>query len=332
MRQIVSKIRKIVMAISVKLSVLVIVKLKPGIQLSYDNRNPVDGTGAQLQRILGIYCLSKFLNLDYVHSGIKDVSTHALDPFQDEYSRKQFVGRVNKIFDLGSSSTSQHPKSVFVNKLRLRRLLIDSFTTRFNRKQILLYVVEPFGIIDFVPKVYEQIPHIDFGFDESVTSKFGQIAIHYRHGVGGFAKYHNQKVSRQLQDSYYLDCIELLKLEVDWNKKFLLFTDAPVEALDYSPPANQVKNWAGSPNFDGEKIQISKSQVGSIFLNSELDIEYIHGGDPLEALAIMANSKILVIGRSSFSYVGGLLNRNGKVIYPRSFWHSPLRGWTSING
>jgi hypothetical protein len=331
MRQMVSMLRKTSITILAILVVRLILILKPKIQLAYDNRNPIDGTGAQLQRILGIYCLSKFLDLDYVHKEVKDVSTHALDPFQDDYSRREFVVRVNKIFDL-DSSTNAHPNTVFVSKLQLRGLIVEALKNKITRKPVLLNIIEPFGIIDFLPRIYEEIPVIDFGFDDSVTSKFGQIAIHYRHGVGGFVKYHKQSISRQLQDSYYLDCIELLKLEVNRGEKILLFTDAPVAALDFVPPPNQVRNWVGSPNFDGEKIWISKSEVQSIFLNSGLNIEYIHGGDPLEALAIMANARILIIGRSSFSYVGGLLNKYGKVVYPRSFWHSPLRGWKRING
>jgi len=331
MRQQINKLRKTALTLSAILVVRLILILKPNMQLAYDNRNPIDGTGAQLQRILGIYCLSKFLKLDYVHKDIKDVSTHALDPFQDDSSRREFVLRVNKIFDLDSSKYA-HTNTVFMNKLKLRGLLLEALRNKITRKPVMLDIIEPFGIIDFLPRIYEEIPVIDFGFDESVTAKFGQIAIHYRHGVGGFVNYHKQSISRQLQDSYYLDCIELLKLEVNRGEKILLFTDAPLEALDFIPPPNQVRNWVGSPNFDGKKIRINKSEVGPIFQNSGLNIEFIHGGDPLEALAIMANARILIIGRSSFSYVGGLLNKHGQVIYPRSFWHSPLRGWKRING
>lgn len=331
MQQLVRELRKNAMTLWAILAVSLIKILKPKIQLTYDNRNPIDGTGAQLQRILGIYCLSKFLNLDYVHKEIKDVSTHALDPFQDDYSRREFVVRVNKIFNLDSSATA-HPNSVFVSKLQIRGFLKEALRNRITKKPVLLNIIEPFGILDYLPRIYEEVPVIDFGFDKSVTSKFGQIAIHYRHGVGRFVKYHKQTISRQLQDSYYLDCIKLLKPEVNRGEMILLFTDAPVAALDFVPPPNQVRNWIGSPNFDGKKIKISKSEVDSIFLDSGLNIEYIHGGDPLEALAIMANARILIIGRSSFSYVGGLLNKYGSVVYPRSFWHSPLRGWKRING
>lgn len=331
MRAMAIKLRKIAMEISVRIVFQFILILKPMLQLSYDNRNPKDGSGAQLQRVLGVYCLSKYLKLQYVHNKIIDVSTHALDPFQDEKSRELFVKRVNDCFDF-TSSVNALSNPVFILKLRLARLLKEAIRSKILNKPVLLSVVEPFGIIDFFPKVYGCLPNPNFGFDETVNSKFGGIVIHYRHGVGGFAKYHKQSIPRQLQDSYYLNCMKLLRQEAISGEKILLFTDAPLKPLDFTPPPQQIKNWVGSPNFDGEKIRIEKSEVNAIFLNSGLDIEIIHGGDPLEALAVMANARILFIGRSSLSYVGGLLNKSGKVIYPRSFWHSPLKGWQKING
>jgi hypothetical protein len=125
--------------------------------------------------------------------------------------------------------------------------------------------------------------------------------------------------------------LELLRQEEGFSGKIILFTDAPLSSMEFTPPPEQIQNWVGSPNFDGEKIKIGKSQVEDVFSDSGFEIEFVHGGDPLEALAIMANARVLIIGRSSLSYVGGLLNRCGKVIYPRSFWHSPLRTWIRIN-
>ena len=331
MRALAINLRKITMGVCVRIVLQFILILKPNLQLSYDNRNPKDGTGAQLQRVLGVYCLSKYLKLQYVHNKIMDVSTHALDPFQNEKSRELFVRRVNDCIDF-TSSVNALLNPVFIPRLRLTHLLKEAITSKILKKSVLLSVVEPFGIIDYFPKVYDCLPKANFEFDESINSKFGGIVIHYRHGVGGFAKYHKQSISRQLQDSYYLNCMKLLKQEAISGEKILLFTDAPLIPLDFTPPPQQIKNWVGSPNFDGEKIRIEKSEVNAIFVNSGLDIEFIHGGDPLEALAVMANARILIIGRSSLSYVGGLLNKSGKVIYPRSFWHSPLKGWQEING
>jgi hypothetical protein len=53
-------------------------------------------------------------------------------------------------------------------------------------------------------------------------------------------------------------------------------------------------------------------------------IEVIIGGDPLEALANMASANVLIMSKSSFSYVSYLLNADGKFFSPFEFWH-PVR-------
>jgi len=56
-------------------------------------------------------------------------------------------------------------------------------------------------------------------------------------------------------------------------------------------------------------------------------VEVIRGGNPLVAIEVMAKSDYLLMGKSSLSYVGALLNKSGKVYSPRDFWHKPLPGW-----
>jgi hypothetical protein len=41
----------------------------------------------------------------------------------------------------------------------------------------------------------------------------------------------------------------------------------------------------------------------------------------------MSEADILITSRSSYSYVGGLLNLKGKIIIPSGFWHSKLNSW-----
>ncbi len=58
----------------------------------------------------------------------------------------------------------------------------------------------------------------------------------------------------------------------------------------------------------------------------DLDVELRLEGDPLEALNCMIHADILMMAKSSLSYVAGLLNRKGLVIY-EPYWHAPLPGW-----
>lgn len=51
-------------------------------------------------------------------------------------------------------------------------------------------------------------------------------------------------------------------------------------------------------------------------------------GDPLDAVRAMASADVLVVAKSSFSYVAALLS-SGLVIY-EPFWHAPREGWVNM--
>jgi hypothetical protein len=297
--------------------------------MSYDNRNPKDGTGAQLQRFIGIYCLAQYLELNYYHQGLLDVSTHPLDPFQTNESRKEFVAKVNKVFNF-PSSLPEKSVQVFIGKLHTSDLLFFGLKSRILGRRYHLKIVEPFGVLDVVPQIYRLVPEIDFDMGKDVQEKYGQVIIHYRQGVGGFANYHKQVISRQIQNEYYLRCLNEIEASEFATKQIYVLTDAPVKEMVYIPPSDQLSNWVDSPKFDGEAIHIRQSEIHKIFEHLSLNIRYLHGGDPLEAIAIMANARTLIIGRSSLSYLGGILNKSGRVIFPDNFWHSPLRDWIRV--
>jgi hypothetical protein len=49
-------------------------------------------------------------------------------------------------------------------------------------------------------------------------------------------------------------------------------------------------------------------------------------GDPIKALEGMCTADVLIMSRSSFSYVAAILSKQGIIIY-HPFWHSPLPEW-----
>jgi hypothetical protein len=49
----------------------------------------------------------------------------------------------------------------------------------------------------------------------------------------------------------------------------------------------------------------------------------------LDCLRKLATADILVMSRSSFSYLGGILNRNGIILY-YPFWHRAPSSWMTV--
>ena len=60
----------------------------------------IDGVGAQIQRLISIYSLSKILKIDFRQNSFIDISVHALDPFQDLESKASFIGQMNRLFQI----------------------------------------------------------------------------------------------------------------------------------------------------------------------------------------------------------------------------------------
>jgi hypothetical protein len=64
-------------------------KIEAPIFVTFNSSLSVDGTGAQLQRQASVMAVAKYFGFNYIHSDIKQVSVHPLDPFQseDEYEK-----------------------------------------------------------------------------------------------------------------------------------------------------------------------------------------------------------------------------------------------------
>ncbi len=308
-----------------RLTSCVIRIFQPRLVLTYDSSNPKDGTGAQLQRILSIYCLATYLRLDYLHTDVSDVSTHPLDPFQNDELRRAYVERVNSIFKI-ETTTLEFSKEIYLKQLKLFLLLKYAFASFAGRQKILLRINEPYGVVDFLPQCLTHVPP----FPLRNIARSSEIVIHHRRGVGNFAIYHGQKLSRESSQLYFNKCLDEIWALNQQRMKVSVLTDGSPIDLIYPVPVSQRSNWVGTPGFDGENIVVKGEDLSLQFKDERFDFEFVYGGDPLEAIASMSLSRYLIISRSSLSYLGGILNKNGVVFTQSSFWHSPLPNWKII--
>src|ERR1700737_2028415 len=70
--------------------------------LTYDNRAKTDGVGAQLQRIYGIYSISRLLGARYLHSPLGCVNYQGLAALEGNVSDPGFHHEFNDIFQIKS--------------------------------------------------------------------------------------------------------------------------------------------------------------------------------------------------------------------------------------
>jgi len=303
----------------------------PASALTYNDEID-DGVGAQLHRIIGIYTLSVLYRIPYRHTGIKNLLITALDPYQTQKELDVYIRRINEIFELPSSDFGSQrdykfelpsPTKLNLNLIRLKnRLRIGKFRT--------FVISNPFVILNKNPDAYLlAIPQLPMA--ENTKRDFVNIVVHYRRGSSSFDILPGESAPRAILNEWYLKVLNKYvdQLKADKIKYHIdLFTDMPKHNLDFAPIAFQRDFWKQLPRFEKEMITIHGEDLNQTTFKDFGDSLTVHyGGDPLNDLMHMAEADLLIMSRSSFSFVGALLNRNGKIIVPPNFGHNNLSSW-----
>lgn len=295
-----------------------------------------DGVGAQLHRIIGVYSLSIMYGIPYVHSGIKNLLITALDPYQTQDELAIFMQRINDTFrlpssDFGSQRDSKlklaSPTKLKLNLIRLKnKLKIGKYRTFVISNPFLLLNKNPDAYLLAVP----QLPKA-----EDNKRDFANIAVHYRRGSSSFDILPGESAPRAILNDWYLKVLNkyVSQLKADNIKYHIdVFTDMPKQDIDFPPLAFQRDFWKQLPRFENDMITIHGEDLNQTTFRDFGDLLSVHyGGDPLNDLMHMAQADLLIMSRSSFSFVAALLNRKGKIVAPPNFGHKNLSSWITEN-
>jgi hypothetical protein len=287
------------------------------IALTYANDKHMDGAGAQLQRIYGIYAISRFLKLPYFHSPLKRIGYQGLSALEANSSSTELESRYNRIFEIASDI--ELPKERIVHDVTdagleiLERLQIDAETTG---KFALVRIVYPYPVTDSNPDVYRCVKAVS-PFERTSSEVF-RLALHVRRGEEIVVD-----SERMLPNSYYVSCAlkfadALKQLDIPFVCE--LYTEVPSKAFVVTPQHHGIDG-----RIPGNAIidpKVNRLEDFEIIPNLARFIN----GDPIDTLRRMATADALVLSRSSYSYVAAILNANGIVVY-HPFWHSPLKEW-----
>ena len=307
------------------------------IVFTYNSRLKTDGTGAQVQRLLGIRALAARYKFAYLHEEIATVAVHPLDPFQTFRLLSDYLVKLNFLFCLDSSSLEPNSlKYIDMPVLKFNKLLFFVLKSRLSRKLLVIRIVEPYGIIEYCSGAYrELIPLLENwdGLDREIqknsATRIKQIVIHYRSGVGGMAVQKGEKYPREIEVRYFENIVKeiIRSIEGSYEYRITILTDAPSVDLTFFPPIDQSSSWENNPKFHDGEMQVQGKNLASSFKHLGLECTIEVGGDPIDAVATMSSADFFIMGRSSLSFVGAVLNRSGIVYSPPRFWHTPLAGW-----
>ena len=322
-------IRNVIKRPSLSLLRLIILIRKPEITLCYNAINVRDGSGAQIQRIMAIYSLAKYLGLSYLHKPIEEVSIHPLDPHQSAKLYSEYLIRLNSVISIPSDSISLDFGSEIVEpRLTFVRVLKCIINNR-DLSPKLIKVSDVYSLVDAKTEIYQfAITHVQRNIRREFTdlsSANENIVIHYRSVPGKFSTYPGESRTRQLEVRRLANVLKRAIKKSKCIKPYLeVYTDAPEQDQKIPVTKSQQDIWENTPGYENGFLQLNGVDLKSELSEISNEITLYVGGDPLAALARMSEARTLIISKSSLSYVASLLNKNRDVYSPFEFWH-PVR-------
>ncbi|MBU7581755.1 MAG: alpha-1,2-fucosyltransferase [Nostoc sp. TH1S01] len=286
--------------------------------LTYANERFTDGAGAQIQRIYGIYAVSRFLNVPYIHSALAKLDYQGLIALEQNTVNQDIVNEYNKIFKIPSDI--ELPVDYCTDYIHNLDLLIFEKLRRKaikNQTFILAKVLLTYNITDIYPETLQYVKDVSpFSLQQSSVIR---IAIHVRRGDLLFVA-----SQRMLSNQYYISVAQKISAILDRFKLdyvFELHTELPTQSFTVTP--NQHSMLKSTVVVDSKSTQLAEFDVIP-------NLEKFVNADPIETLQRMSSANVLVMSHSSFSYLSAILNAKGVIIYHK-FWHSPLKNWLITN-
>jgi Uncharacterised nucleotidyltransferase len=296
----------------------------PGlVAVTYD-QNASDGLGSQLQRIYGLYALSRALDIKYVHTPLGKVDYQGLMPLLAGRTDPDFAARCNSFFALPSDDFDlagcERLLIPYPNEKRIEHYRRYSAVTG---RPVLLRAHEPYGYTDPHPEAYLAVravsPYRDFRREGPI-----RICIHVRRGDRVLSR-----DPRLLSNAYYLSACEavvnaLQKQRVSFVVR--VHTEAPSRPCTVYPGFSEMFVDINEPATLDSAVHSLEEFKALPNLTMVLNVE------PREALDDFATADVLILSCSCLGYVGGLLNPHGLVIAapdlppPRNF-HAALPDW-----
>lgn len=307
-----------------------------GVCLSYAGDKLGDGTGAQVQRIFGIFGLAAKLNFGYQRSAICTIEANPGDPFQTVDERSKFVSRVNDFFSLPSNRCSGNhhfeltPRPQ-VSAWLLRTLTLLNRALRLTGLSLLVPICNPYPSADVFSGVYEVAPR-SLGVTDlrRPLSNHLQVDMHIRRAVAPPLLPDGSSYERHVSTAWYRRVAESISQATGKELSFRIHTDLSkqraLNVRDQEVTASTRELWqdigaigpSGDLDTPWEDLALAFSDVGVV--------EMAYDWDPLDAIQSMVQADILVGSRSSFSFVAGLLRIDNPTIFP-VFWHQVPGHW-----
>jgi len=300
-----------------------------------------DGYGAQIQRIISIKSLANSVQQPFILNPLTEVEdqitqkTLSCEEKNEEISQfnfwlSNFLGsREESINNFNKTIQINSPFELFYQSLR--------FSLPFRTKlfKIKFRLENAYFITNTNPDMYLSVI-APTTYDEDDFNKTKKIHVHFR-----FVNF-SINTFRSLDSDYYFKTLDGITAILDKSKteyQIILHSDFNVP---YDDSKNRsITQMTKSHLFELRLIDSENNpdkkvlDLAFTLLNAIHDryrnVEFSKSQTPLSSLQSMASADFLVLSKSSFAFVAGILNRKGD-IYSPEYWINLPSSWITKSG
>jgi hypothetical protein len=293
-----------------------------------------DGAGAQTQRILSVYCFANFLETPFLLKPIQRIELQPIDLIDSEAGLLQEIASLNGW--LARILVQGMPPSEF-RIVRVERLIYlpwhllqAAFFSRFSNKVTRLSLLDGYSACRSRPEIWNFLPNLP---NQQTNNSKLQIHVHLR--LTNFVPHKDRSVKL----SFYTDLLQHIQRTFENranNSSIIIHTDMFGKIIEknlllkYAVPES-IKYWKELQILDNDCNVLSKSVSNAIeklqkILGEIPNCEIHRPQSWTSEWESMAMGDLLLLGKSSYSAVGGLFNNTGLVVGP-NFWSSGKSNW-----
>jgi hypothetical protein len=300
----------------------------------------MDGVGAQLQRIISVYGVAKLAKSYYLHSGLVDIDPQAFS-VKTIGERQTEIDQWNQLFtpDLVAFSELSSDKIISAQRISLFKLRAIRLLTRFSRRRVVYKMGNPRLISDKFPECLLDAPEMLNSNVLKMTSSKSQseftIVIHIRQGVLVLSQFkhrllplsHYEKILRHLVpilESAKVEYKVVIPKENGQDNKIPI-TDPEVSRSIELDPGNMDLTF-----IENGYVTLNHEKPNAVLTPLLFQANWLPERTVYSDFLEMMWADLLIISKSSLSFVAGLLNENSIKIYT-PFWHTTPPNWINAN-
>ena len=303
--------------------------------LGYDNIKSQDGSGAQFQRILSISALARYFGLGFFNSEILDIDFNPGDGIDSKHKKEAYLRRLNEFIFLKESCGEKKivPKLIPVNRFTADFVglwiffFIERIVSAIVRQHRHFFVSNPERWITQHPGILDSLAFSNSLGKSSDSNSVFKISLHIQRAKNSQLQLSDRYQATSWYKTLLDKIIEILEAyQVEYQVE--LHTDALEVPMSWhlgdevSTKTKQYWLRGGFIDNSGVAILGAEDFYATLGRNSD-EMKILRNIDPLEAWERMSKSQVLITGRSSFSFIGGLLTKESLVISPLYFNRAP---------